>query len=59
MLAAGSELIGDSETFNGVMGRMGRPKEITYGTVFSASDEPSYLTATELVTDGGRTWGRW
>ena len=41
MLAAGSELIGDSEAFNRPMGRMGTPEEIAYGVVFLASDESS------------------
>ena len=35
MLAAGSELIGDSEAFNGVMDRMGTPEEIVYSIGFS------------------------
>jgi NAD(P)-dependent dehydrogenase (short-subunit alcohol dehydrogenase family) len=33
--------------------RMGRPEEIAYGILFLASDEASYVTATELVIDGG------
>lgn len=33
--------------------RMGRPEEIAYGILFLASEEASYVTATELVIDGG------
>ena len=33
--------------------RMGKPEEIAYGILFLASDEASYITATELVIDGG------
>lgn len=33
--------------------RMGTPEEIAYGILFLASDEASYITATELVIDGG------
>jgi NAD(P)-dependent dehydrogenase (short-subunit alcohol dehydrogenase family) len=33
--------------------RMGTPEEIAFGILFLASDEASYITATELVIDGG------
>ena len=33
--------------------RMGYPEEIANGILFLASDEASYITATELVIDGG------
>jgi NAD(P)-dependent dehydrogenase (short-subunit alcohol dehydrogenase family) len=33
--------------------RMGKPEEIAYGILFLASDEASYVTASELVMDGG------
>ena len=59
MLAAGSELIGDSEAFNRPMGRMGTPEEIGYGMVFLASDESRFMTGTELVIDGGKLSGQW
>ena len=32
---------------------MGTPEEIAYGILFLASDEASYVTAAELVMDGG------
>ncbi len=35
------------------MNRMGKPEEIAYGILFLASDESSYVTAAELVMDGG------
>jgi len=33
--------------------RMGRPAEVAYGILFLASDEASYVTAAELLIDGG------
>ena len=33
--------------------RMPRPEEISYGVLFLASDEASYITGSELVIDGG------
>jgi len=33
--------------------RMGKPEEIAWGILFLASDEASYVTASELVIDGG------
>ena len=59
MLAADSELISDSETFNRPMGRMGTPEEIGYGVVFLASDESSFMIGTELVIDGGKLSDQW
>jgi cyclopentanol dehydrogenase len=35
------------------MGRLGRIEEIVAGVVFLASDESSFMTAAELVIDGG------
>ncbi|RYF25972.1 MAG: SDR family oxidoreductase, partial [Comamonadaceae bacterium] len=35
------------------MGRTGKPIEVSYGVLFLASDEASYVTGTELVIDGG------
>ncbi len=35
------------------MGRLGRPEEIAYGSLYLCSDEASYTTGTELIIDGG------
>src|SRR5579883_574537 len=37
------------------MGRMGSAWEVAHATIFLASDEARYITATELVVDGGFT----
>ena len=37
------------------MGRMGQPQELGKVVAFLASDDSSYITATELFTDGGLT----
>jgi NAD(P)-dependent dehydrogenase (short-subunit alcohol dehydrogenase family) len=37
------------------MKREGKPEEIAYGVLFLASDEASFMTAAELVIDGGYT----
>jgi NAD(P)-dependent dehydrogenase (short-subunit alcohol dehydrogenase family) len=36
--------------------RMGRPEEVAYGILFLASDEASYVTAAELLIDGGMAY---
>lgn len=35
------------------MGRMGKPEEIAYGSLYLCSDEAAYVTGIELVIDGG------
>ena len=35
------------------MGRIGRPEEIAYGSLYLCSDEASFTTGIELVIDGG------
>ena len=35
------------------MGRIGRPEEIAYGSLYLCSDEASFTTCIELVIDGG------
>jgi len=37
------------------MARIGQPEDISYGVLFLASDESSFMTGSELVIDGGLT----
>ena len=37
------------------LGRLGQPEDIAYGALFLASDESSFITASDLVIDGGVT----
>ena len=37
------------------LGRVGVPGDVSYGALFLASDESSYMTGSELVIDGGIT----
>jgi len=37
------------------MGRLGRPEDIAYGSLYLCSDEAAFVTGAELVIDGG--WG--
>jgi NAD(P)-dependent dehydrogenase (short-subunit alcohol dehydrogenase family) len=39
------------------LGRIGRPEDIAYATLFLASDEAAYITGAVLPVDGGRTAG--
>ena len=38
------------------LARMGKPEEVAYGILFLASDEASYVTAAELLIDGGMAY---
>ena len=54
------EAIADSEEWDErmkrlPMGRIGTVEEVTYGVLFLASDEASFMTGSELVIDGGST----
>ncbi|HRD70393.1 MAG TPA: glucose 1-dehydrogenase [Legionella sp.] len=40
------------------MGHMGEPLDIAYGILYLASDESKFITASELVIDGGCNGGR-
>jgi NAD(P)-dependent dehydrogenase (short-subunit alcohol dehydrogenase family) len=42
---------------NAPVGRAGRPEDIANGVLYLASDLSSYVTAAELVIDGGLTAG--
>lgn len=35
------------------MGRMGRPEDIAYASLYLCSEEAAYVTGAELVIDGG------
>ena len=37
------------------LGRLGQPADVAYGALYLASDESSFITATELIIDGGVT----
>ncbi len=37
------------------MGRIGTAQEVAQGALYLASDEPSFVTGSELVLDGGLT----
>jgi NAD(P)-dependent dehydrogenase (short-subunit alcohol dehydrogenase family) len=48
------DTVGSIQAFT-PLGRMGRPEEIAWGSVFLCSDEASFVTGTELIIDGGWT----
>ena len=35
------------------MGRMGKPEEVAYGSLYLCSDEAAYITGIELVIEDG------
>ena len=36
------------------LGRLGTPRDVANAFLFLASDEPSYITGTTIVVDGGQ-----
>ena len=54
MIRAVANLV-DTETSVGKipLGRIGQAEDVAYGALYLASDESSFVTATELVIDGG------
>lgn len=40
------------------LGHIGQPEDIAYGVLYLASDESKFMTASELVIDGGITGGQ-
>ncbi len=53
--AAGTEAILARRHAASPMGRMGDAWDVAYAALYLASDEASYVTATEIVVDGGLT----
>ena len=45
----------DTRVWDIPLGRLGQPEDIAYGALYLASDESSFVTASELVIDGGVT----
>ena len=37
------------------IGRVGRPEDIAFGSLYLCSDEAGFVTGTELIVDGGWT----
>ncbi|NNM59463.1 MAG: SDR family oxidoreductase [Legionellales bacterium] len=38
------------------LGRIGKPDDVAYAILYLASDESTFMTASELVIDGGGIW---
>ena len=52
-----SEAIAQQHRFH-PLGHMGEPNDVAYGILYLASDESKFVTASELVIDGGCSGGR-
>ena len=57
-LGASAEEIAATRNAQIPMGRMGSAWDIAHSVLFLASDEAGYITATQLVVDGGVTAAR-
>lgn len=55
MLAGGPEKLREMQIQATPMQRLGRPEEIAWCSLFLCSDEASYITAADIVVDGGTT----
>ena len=49
----GEDVVPENRFVKNLVGRRGTPKDIAYATLFLASDEADFITAVDLLVDGG------